>query len=100
MGGHDRLFPDYYHREKHGYGDKLSRWFNRTLVNHLKIKSDAHTFHGLRHTFTTRLLQADVPTERVQFIVGHEREGVTHQVYAKDGYTLPQTQQAVESYRV
>ncbi|WP_177175474.1 site-specific integrase [Cribrihabitans marinus] len=98
--GHERLFPDYTYSPKHGYGDKLSKWFNRTLMVKLGIKSDAHVFHGLRHTFATRLGQADVPTERIQFIVGHEREGVTHEVYMKEGYTLQQTRDAVERFKV
>lgn len=96
--GATRLFPDYSYTEKHGYGDKLSKWFNRTFTQGLGIKSEAHVFHGLRHTFATRLAQADVPTERIQFIVGHERQGVTHQVYMKEGYTLQQTQDAVERF--
>lgn len=36
----------------------------------------------------------------MQFIIGHEREGVTHQVYAKDGYALNQTKKAVECFVV
>ena len=98
--GYDRIFNDYTYTEKHGYGDKLSKWFNRTFTKNLGIKSDAHVFHGLRHTFATRLNQADVETERVQFIIGHEREGVTHHVYMKDGYTLQQTKDAVERFIV
>lgn len=72
--GDEQLFPDYTFHLKHGYGGSLSKWFNRTFTMALGIKSDAHVFHGLRHTFATRLLQADVPTEMVQFIIGHERD--------------------------
>lgn len=98
--GHDRLFPDFTYSPKAGYGDKLSKWFNRTFTKNIGIKSDAHVFHGLRHTFATRLGQADVQTERIQFIIGHERQGVTHQVYMKEGYTLQQTRDAVERFSV
>lgn len=98
--GRERMFPDYTYHPKHGYGDKLSKWFNRTFTQGLGIKSDAHVFHGLRHTFATRLGQADVPTERIQFIIGHERQGVTHQVYMKVGYSLPQAREAVERFAV
>lgn len=98
--GHERLFPEYRYSPKHGYGDALSKWFNRTFTQGLGIKTEAHVFHGLRHTFATRLFQADVATEMVQFIVGHERESVTHQVYAKEAYTLQQTQKAVERFTV
>lgn len=93
-----RLFPDYSYSPKHGYGDKLSKWFNRTFTQNLGIKSDAHVFHGLRHTFVTRLGQVNVPIEHIQFVVGHERQGVTQQVYFKQGYTLKQAREAVESF--
>lgn len=98
--GHSRLFQDFKYTEKAGYGDQLSKWFNRTFTAGLNIKSEAHVFHGLRHTFATRLVQADVETERLQFIIGHERQGVTHQVYMKEGYTLQQTVDAVERFAV
>ncbi|KQI72388.1 hypothetical protein AN191_09790 [Loktanella sp. 5RATIMAR09] len=97
--GHDRLFPDYSYHPKHGYGDKLSKWFNRTFVKALDIKSEAHVFHGLRHTFTTRLGQANVATEVIQFIIGHEREGVTHRVYMH-GYSAEQCKEAVEQFKL
>ncbi|WP_168222942.1 site-specific integrase [Oceanicola sp. D3] len=98
--GQEKMFPDYSYHPKHGYGGSLSKWFNRTFTQTLGIKTEAHVFHGLRHTFATRLGHADVPTERIQFIIGHEREGVTHQVYMKDGYTIEQTRDAVELFRV
>ncbi|MBO9399747.1 site-specific integrase [Shimia sp. R9_3] len=97
---HNRLFPDFKYTEKAGYGDQLSKWFNRTFTADLGIKSEAHVFHGLRHTFATRLAQSDVETERIQFIIGHERQGVTHQVYMREGYTLKQTRNAVEKFAV
>ncbi len=96
----NRLFPDYTYSLKHGYGDKLSKWFNRTFTTSLGIKSDAHVFHGLRHTFATRLARADVATERIQFIIGHERQGVTHRVYLKDGYSLRQSKFDVEQFSI
>lgn len=98
--GEERLFPSYTYSEKSGYGDKLSKWFNRTLVQSLGIKSDAHVFHGLRHTFNTQLTQADVPTDLRAFIVGHEREGITNQVYGRDGYTIKQMTEAVQRFTV
>ena len=36
----------------------------------------------------TRLAQADVEEPIYQSIVGHERQGVTQQVYNRQGYTL------------
>ncbi|WP_342068915.1 site-specific integrase [Yoonia algicola] len=97
--GHEQLFPDYSYHPKHGYGGKLSKWFNRTFVAALGIKSEANVFHGLRHTFATRLGQADVQTEMIQFVLGHERQGVTHQFYVH-GYTAEQSKRAIESFTI
>ncbi len=98
--GHDRLFPDFTYTEKAGYGDKLSKWFNRTFTPKLDIKTKNHTFHGMRRTFISRLLQAGIETPKVQFVVGHERDGVTQQHYFSDGYTLTQAAEVVERFSV
>ena len=96
----NRLFPDYSYCEMNGYGRALSRWFNGTLKPALNIKSKAHVFHGLRHTMVTRLAQAGVDEPIFQSIVGHERKGITQQVYMREGYTLPQLQAAINQYAV
>lgn len=41
------------------------------------------TFHSLRHTFITKLVEAEVSEPVIQRIVGHARKGVTQGVYAK-----------------
>ena len=43
-------------------------------------KLDYHSFRG---NFTTALVNADVPLERIQALVGHRQQGVTMSVYAK-----------------
>jgi integrase len=48
----------------------------------------------------TRLAQAGVDEPIFQSIVGHERKGITQQVYMREGYTLPQLQAAINQYAV
>jgi integrase len=97
---HSRLFPDYSYCVNNGYGRALSRWFNGTLTPALGIKSKHHVFHGFRHTMITRLAQADVEEPIYQSIVGHERQGVTQQVYNRQGYTLPQLKTAIDKFAI
>jgi integrase len=95
-----RMFPDYTFCAKNGYGRALGRWFNATLTPVLGIKSTGHVFHGLRHTMVTRLAQAGVAEPIYQSIVGHERQGVTQQVYMREGYTLAQLKAAIDLFSV
>lgn len=96
--GHQRLFPSFTWTEKAGYGDKLSKWFTRTFLPNLGLKEEGYVFHSLRHTMVTRLIQAGVSTEQVQYIVGHERAGITHGSYAREGYTVQQSKDAIERF--
>ena len=95
-----RLFPDYAYCPKNGYGRALSRWFNETLTPALGIKSKQHVFHGFRHTMVSRLAQADVEEPIYQSIVGHERQGITQQVYNRQGYTLLQLKAAIDLFAI
>ncbi|WP_340214061.1 tyrosine-type recombinase/integrase [Dinoroseobacter shibae] len=95
----DRLFQDFEYHRNGGYGRSLSRWFNEnTFLPKLGIKSRELVFHSFRHTMVTRLSQANVPNPIVQCVVGHERAGVTQDVYFAEGYTLPQLKDAVERF--
>lgn len=98
--GQTRLFPDYDYCPKNGYGASLSKWFNRTFTKNLGVKSRAHVFHSFRHTMITRLGQAGVEHGHTQNIVGHNRPGVTQQVYMREGYTMQQLQHAIEHFSV
>ena len=98
--GEKRMFPDYTHCVKNGYGRSLGRWFNATLTPALGIKSKHHVFHGLRHTMVSRLAQAGIEEPIYQSIVGHERQGVTQQVYNRQGYTLRQLKTAIDLFAV
>lgn len=95
-----RLFPDYPYNEKGGYGRNLSRWFNETtFLPKLGLKEPGVVFHCFRHTMVTRLGQAGVQEPIIQCIVGHARQGVTQQVYNKEGYTLGQLSEAIELFQ-
>jgi integrase len=91
-----RLFPDYSYSANGGYGRNLGRWCNESFLPKLSIKQPGLVFHSLRHTVVTRLGQANVPDPQIQCIVGHAREGVTQEVYLREGYTLPQLKEAIE----
>ncbi len=95
-----RMFPEYTFCAKNGYGRALGRWFNATLTPALGIKATGHVFHGLRHTMVTRLAQAGVEEPIYQSIVGHERQGITQQVYMREGYTLAQLKAAIDLFSV
>jgi integrase len=99
--GGQRLFPDYNYNPNGGYGRNLSRWFNETtFLPKLGLKKPGLVFHCLRHTIVTRLGQAGVAQPIIQCIVGHAREGVTQEVYFRDGYTQEQLKQAIEKFSV
>ena len=98
--GGARLFPDYSFSKNGGYGRNLGRWFNESFLPHLGIKQPSLVFHSYRHTMVTRLGQADVPQPVIQAIVGHAPEGVTQEVYMKDGYRLAQLRDAIERFVV
>jgi integrase len=96
--GGKRLFPDYSFSKNGGYGRNLGRWFNESLLPRLGIKQQSLVFHSYRHTMVTRLGRADVPQPIVQSIVGHAPEGVTQEVYMRDGYRLAQLRDAIEKF--
>lgn len=95
-----RLFLSFSFNAKEGYGRNLGRWFNNVLLVGLDLKESGLVFHSLRHTMVTRLGQAGVPEPLYQEIVGHERQGVSQQVYFKEGHTLAQKQKAIEKFEV
>ena len=95
-----RLFLSFTYNAKEGYGRNLGRWYNNVLLVGLGLKENGVVFHSLRHTMVTRLAQAGVPEPLYQEIVGHERQGVSQQVYFKEGHTLAQKQDAIEKFEV
>lgn len=95
-----RLFPDFSYNVNSGYGRNLGRWYNESFLPKLGIKEPGLVFHSLRHTMVTRLGQAGVAEPIYQCIVGHAREGVTQEVYLRQGYTLCQLSEAIEQFQV
>lgn len=95
----ERLFVSFTYTAKEGYGRKLGRFFS-TFLKGLGMKEDGLVLHSFRNTMITRLAQAGVQEPLYQDIVGHEREGVTQQVYFKAGHTLAQKQEALEKFEV
>lgn len=95
-----QLFPELRYTEKDGYGRKISRWFNGTFLIELGYKKAGVSFHCLRHTMVSRLAKADVQNPIIKQLLGHERDGVTQQVYNKEGYTLTQVSDALEKFEI
>ena len=53
-----KLFPDFTHDPKNGWGRALGRWFSERSLPKLGLKSKELVFHSLRHTVVTHLSQA------------------------------------------
>jgi len=75
--GEKRLFPDLA-RGKHGWGQKVSRWFNDTYRKQCGIKPDPtggrKVFHSFRHTAITKALSSSVASlAHFQQVFGHEK---------------------------
>lgn len=94
--GHQRLFPSFTKDLKNGYGRALGRWFNDRFLPKLGLKTTKVSFHSLRHTAITTMMQAGVEEPIVKSVVGHTKSGVTQQHYFKAGYTLGQLRDAIE----
>ena len=64
------------------WGQAFTQWFTRTrrAAGVYRPKLDFHSFRG---NFTTTLVNAAVPLERIQALVGHRQQSVTMGVYAK-----------------
>jgi integrase len=100
QGDRSKRIFDYTPHKAEGYGRNLGRWFNNSFIFRLGIKSKELVFHSFRHTMITRLGQAGVAEPIIKAIVGHERTGVTQQVYFKEGYTVPQLREALNSFGI
>ncbi|MHA6805018.1 tyrosine-type recombinase/integrase [Salinifilum ghardaiensis] len=64
----------------------MSEWFQsrEAAVSHVARRAgDAPTFHDLRHSYATWLVDDGVPVNMVQRVVGHERSSTTLDLYTR-----------------
>ncbi|VAL42241.1 site-specific tyrosine recombinase XerD [Enterobacter hormaechei] len=69
---------------KNGYGEQVSKWFNRTLLPKVLADRSGLAFHSFRHTVATRLKQHGVELAYAQAIMGHSSGSITYDRYAKE----------------
>ncbi|ENZ8840281.1 tyrosine-type recombinase/integrase [Klebsiella pneumoniae] len=69
---------------KNGYGEQVSKWFNRTLLPKVLTDRDGLAFHSFRHTVATQLKQHGVELAYAQAIMGHSSGSITYDRYAKE----------------
>lgn len=87
-----RLFPQL-RKTPNGYGDSISKWFNRTYKNKNNCDIEVQDgimkdFHSFRSTLINTLKQNNVPLSIAREIVGHEDDSLTYGGYA-DPLDLP-----------
>jgi integrase len=91
-----KLFPKFTYCPKNGWGRSLGRWFNDEFLVRMGMKGQGLSFHSFRHTVVTGLMHTDVDLPLIQTLVGHERQGVTHQHYFSSGFKISQLRDALE----
>lgn len=81
-----RLFSDLpFVSSNNKYGDKLQRWFNRTYLKNCGVTTVNTSFHSLRHTVITHLVN-DKAVDPNRIAIGFGQTplgGVTQTVYTK-----------------
>ncbi|MBY4850345.1 tyrosine-type recombinase/integrase [Serratia marcescens] len=82
--GDDAMLFDGLRLMKNGYGEQVSKWFNRTLLPKVLADRDGLAFHSFRHTVATQLKQYGVELAYAQAIMGHSSGSITYDRYAKE----------------
>lgn len=82
--GDDAMVFDGLRLMKNGYGEQVSKWFNRTLLPKVLTDRDGLAFHSFRHTVATQLKQHGVELAYAQAILGHSSGSITYDRYAKE----------------
>lgn len=77
--GFERLFP-WLTKTKQGYGANVSKTFSRRLET-LGIKTQALTFHSLRHTANKRLADAGVDEAKRAAMLGQDHDTINTKTY-------------------
>lgn len=75
--GRVRLFPAWEPDSKGFYSGTMSKWFNRTLLGGLEMKSPTLSFHSFRHTFKDALKRAGIGDEDRKILMGHAANSVS-----------------------
>lgn len=83
-GGEDAMVFDGLKLMKNGYGEQVSKWFNRTLLPKVVADREGLAFHSFRHTVATQLKQHGVELAYAQAILGHSSGSITYDRYAKE----------------
>lgn len=82
--GDDAMVFDGLRLMKNGYGEQVSKWFNRTLLPKVIADRDGLAFHSFRHTVATQLKQHGVELAYAQAVLGHSSGSITYDRYAKE----------------
>lgn len=82
--GDDAMVFDGLRLMKNGYGEQVSKWFNRTLLPKVITDRDGLAFHSFRHTVATQLKQHGVELAYAQAVMGHSSGSITYDRYAKE----------------
>ncbi len=82
--GDDAMVFDGLRLMKNGYGEQVSKWFNRTLLPKVLTDRSGLAFHSFRHTVATQLKQHGVELAYAQAIMGHSSGSITYDRYAKE----------------
>ncbi|EPB1942927.1 tyrosine-type recombinase/integrase [Escherichia coli] len=82
--GDDAIVFDGLRLMKNGYGEQVSKWFNRTLLPKVLADRSGLAFHSFRHTVATQLKQHGVELAYAQAIMGHSSGSITYDRYAKE----------------
>ncbi|MCX9070651.1 site-specific integrase [Citrobacter portucalensis] len=83
-GGDSAMVFDGLRLMKNGYGEQVSKWFNRTLLPKVIAEREGLAFHSFRHTVATQLKQKGVELAYAQAVLGHSSGSITYDRYAKD----------------
>jgi integrase len=91
---------------KFGYGEKISRWFNRTVLRNIgidkthekEILGNLIDYHCVRHTFIFQLKRLGVDMSYIKALVGHSgQHDLTRDVYGHNAnHMIVNLQKAIE----
>ena len=84
--GEERLWPRLPLAREGGYKRNFCRWYSEKFNRRFITEDKRKTFHSLRHTFATRMMNLKVePLVEIK-LMGHAPQGETFGRYAK-GFT-------------